>query len=167
MHTGRIDMIRRSKILTRTAILVLLLSTSEPLAAQAYPGHHNPSQVTGPRFVIGREGGNIRPFTVTIAADGTVTTTGAIQPASQHVKLGPDTLKGLTKLAKAEGFFSLPNTVSGSKVLPDVASLYITVRTSTVAKTVKQHGGKNHAFSELYAVLMAAAGTCDGFAQAC
>jgi hypothetical protein len=157
----------RNKSFIRSTLLALTLGIVAPLAAQAHPVSYRPSLTVPALFVVGREGGNIRPFTVAIAADGTVTTTGAIQPSNSHVKLGSDTLKGLLKLARAERFFALPDTITGAGVLPDVASLYIAIHTGNTSKTVREHGGHSAAFSQLYAVLMAAAGTCDGFAQVC
>jgi hypothetical protein len=150
-----------------SALAALFLASIAPLVSQAHTVTHNRLQSPASLFVVGREGGNIRPFTVTILEDGTVNTTGAIQLSRQGEKLGPDTLKGLVKLARAEHFFTLPDTISGTNVLPDVASLYVTVRTGNAAKTVREHGSHNSAFSQLYAVVMAAAGTCDGFAQVC
>lgn len=109
---------------------------------------------TTPLFVFGREGGNIRPFKVTIGADGTVA--GTLTNA--HIQLSPDTLNGLMKLARAEGFFTLPNRIVGHG-LPDIAGRYISVTTANgVTKSVHVRFAHNAAFDQLYGVLSAVVG---------
>jgi hypothetical protein len=76
-------------------------------------------------------------------------------------------LLALYKLAKAEKFFSLPDQINGSGFHPDTASLYVTITSSSGSKTVKVHATRNAAFSQLYSLILAVAGACDGANGAC
>lgn len=147
--------------ITASALVIAALSGSLPataLAAGAHGPHRLTSVMSTPTFTFGREGGNIRPFTVVIAADGTVTVTGAIKVSSPSPHLSTDAPAGLLKLAKAERFFRMPRLISGSHVLPDFASLFIAIHRAGGTKTVSVHGARRPRFNQLYAVLMAAAG---------
>jgi len=106
-------------------------------------------------FAFGREGGNIRPLTVTIDATGLVTATTGTATSPPH--LTTDALDGLLTLARAEGFFALPSRIVGHG-LPDVAGRFITIHTATTTKTVHVRFAPNAAFDQLYAVLAAASG---------
>jgi hypothetical protein len=109
-------------------------------------------------FTFGRSGGNIAPFRVVIARNGRVTSQGPVTLANAHHAVSADALRGMLKLAQAEGFFSLPRTVLCPRTLPDVASFFVTVSRSTGTKTVTVHGGCRARFNEVYAVLSAVAG---------
>jgi hypothetical protein len=150
------------RILLPVAALILALiaaNASAPLSRAASPAgpSHRSMAKEGPYFVFGRKGGNIRPFTVSIALDGVVTVSGPVA-AREPLTLSRDALGGLLRLAKAEKFFSLPAHIKGGQVLPDVASLYITIYGQTGPTTVDEHGAVNRHFDQLYAVLMAVAG---------
>ena len=109
-----------------------------------------------PTFAFGRTGGNIVPAKITIGKDGRVTTTG-----SMHVTLtqaSPALRNGLGKLARAEGFFSMPAFVACPAVNPDVAARFVTVTAAGKTRTVTSHGSCKPAFEELYAVLSASVG---------
>ena len=110
-----------------------------------------------PAIVFGRRGGNILPMQVAIYGDGTITYRGG-RPLSTTFTMLPDAVAGLERLATAEGFWTMPPKVGSSHVLPDLATLYITVRQgcSTVTKTVSGRGGPLGGFGELYDVLLAA-----------
>lgn len=110
-----------------------------------------------PPFVFGRVGGNIRPFTVTIASNGQISASGPVSTSARS-RVSAAAIKGLIKLARAEGFFALPDQIEGNHVLPDVASLFITVNAGGQTKTVRLHGVHNAPFEQLYAVLTAVAG---------
>jgi hypothetical protein len=121
----------------RAAVAIL---ASGALAAPASAG----------TIVFGRKGGNILPYTVTIAADGAVAARGAAQGV--RPRLSPAAVTGLLRLARAEALAA--GTTSCPGVLPDAASFWVRVggRTTTV------HGGCQPRFNELYAVLSAAVG---------
>jgi hypothetical protein len=131
-----------------TVVAVLTLSTGAAAAGSA---------ATQPSFAFGRTGGNIEPFTVTIARDGSVTSTGPVQPAKH--RLAVSTLARLAKLASTEHFFGLPQRVTCPVSLPDFAYRSVTVSTSaTRRRTVLVRGGCQPGFTTLYAALAAAVG---------
>lgn len=139
------------------AAMGLVLAGALPVAALASHGTaQQPAALHQPAFVAGREGGNIRPSTVTIYSDGTVSVSGA-GAGSSHPQLSKDALDGLMKLARAEGFFTLPGRIIGHG-LPDISGRYITIHSAGSTKTVHVRFVQNAAFDQLYAVLMAVAG---------
>jgi hypothetical protein len=85
-------------------------------------------------FAFGRIGGNIRPFTVTIAADGTAHASGAVTVGRK--KLTPAQLAGLKHTAAVNSFVTLPAVTACPGTLPDVAATFIRVG----ARTVRVHG---------------------------
>jgi hypothetical protein len=109
-----------------------------------------------PTFAFGRTGGNIVPFTVRIVKDGRVTTSGAVRVTATAAST--PLRNGLAKLARAEGFFSMPATIACGGVNPDIASRFVTVTSGGKTRTVMEHGTCKPAFEELYAVLSAAVG---------
>jgi hypothetical protein len=89
---------------------------------------------TSTGFAFGREGGNIRPFTVTIAAGGHVQITGPV-----HVgvtKLTSAQLASLGRVAQQVHFTTLPARTMCPNTLPDVATTVVRVG----ARTVWVHG---------------------------
>jgi hypothetical protein len=113
-----------------------------------------------PPVAFGRTGGNIRPVATQIFGDGTVIYAGSAAAAPTY-KIQPDAVLGLKRLAQAEGFASWPATFSGKRLFPDVATLFITIRSGCLAtaKTVKVGPGANQpSFVELWDTLMAASG---------
>jgi hypothetical protein len=140
-----------------------------PLTALAHnaQSHRSLKQASNLSFAVGREGGNIRPFSVTIQTDGTVAVSGPVTVKNSGAHLSKDAMQALYKLAKAEKFFSLPDQINGPGFHPDSASLYVTVSSSSGSKTVKVHAAKNTAFSQLYSLILAVAGACDGVNGSC
>lgn len=134
--------------------LALLITTfalgAAPAAVVAVPSASQAS------FVFGRTGGNIMPFTIGIARDGTVTARGPVQP-SRH-QLSVRTLARLTTLASTQHFFALRHQTNCPGSLPDFAFRVITVRTSEASRTVLVRGGCRPGFNVLYAALSAAVG---------
>ena len=109
-----------------------------------------------PTFTFGRTGGNIVPFTVTIGANGHVSTTG-----TQKLTVTFATVplrNGLGKLAKAEGFWTMATVLDCGKINPDVASRFITITAAGKSRTVRSRAVCSPAFEELYAVLSASVG---------
>ena len=51
-----------------------------------------------------------------------------------------------------------PRKIECAGTLPDVATLYVTVRSGPRARTVSEHGACNKRFNRVYAALQAAAG---------
>ena len=110
---------------------------------------------SGPSFAFGRLGGNIKPLDVRIGAAGRVTVDGEPRPpALSHAKL-----QTLLRVALAQRFFALPQKIVCPGQLPDFATLYVTVRTGTRARTVTQRGNCNKRFIRVYVALQSAVGS--------
>ena len=98
-------------------------------------------------FAFGRLGGNIRPYTVSIASDGRVRVSG---PATAgRTKLTAAQLASLDRAATAARFASSPAMTNCPGTLPDIASTFIRVG----AKSVRVHGGCVPRFSKLFKAL--------------
>ncbi len=106
------------------------------------------SQQTG--FALGRTGGNIRPFTVSIAADGRVSVSGPVQAG--RMKLTRAQLAALAKIAADVRFTTLPKTTNCAGTLPDVASTFVRVG----ARTVRVHGECLARYTRLWKALSGA-----------
>jgi hypothetical protein len=106
------------------------------------------SQQTG--FALGRIGGNIRPFTVVIAADGRVSVSGPVQAG--RTTLTRAQLAALDKLAADARFTTLPKTTNCAGTLPDVASTFVRVG----ARTVRVHGACVPRYARLWRALTGA-----------
>ena len=150
------------------AILAIVLASALPLAAFAsrgsgaahrYHRSHAVATQTGQTvFTFGIQGGNIRPWSVTISDTGAVSSTGSITVRTQSLAEARDTLNGLLKLADAENFFAQPGLTQCSGTLPDVAARWIRIQASGDTKKDAVHGTCNAAFNQIYAVLTASVG---------
>jgi hypothetical protein len=105
-------------------VLTAVMAGTLPAAAAVQP--------TG--FAFGRLGGNIRPYTVTIANSGTVHTTGAVVVGRKH--LTSPQLASLNRVATETQFATLPKATSCSGSMADIAATYVRV----AARTVRVHG---------------------------
>jgi hypothetical protein len=106
---------------------------------------------TAASFVFGRAGGNIEPFTVRVAADGSVVANGPAQPRKR--KLGAADLARVMRVVVAQRFFSLPRTTYCPKTLPDFVARFVTVHLHGVSRRVLVHGDCSSRFSAVYAAL--------------
>lgn len=98
-------------------------------------------------FSFGRVGGNIMPFTLAIATDGTVKATGA---APDHrTALTKIQLANLNRVAFVVDFEHMPAVTACPKTLPDIAAQFIRVG----ARTVRVHGGCLKGFNHLWVAL--------------
>jgi hypothetical protein len=136
-----------TRILTLISVAAALVSLGAGAAA---------SGTTPASFAFGRTGGNIQPFTVTIAKTGSVRATGPVQVVRHQITAR--TLARLTTLATTEHFFSLRRQVSCPGTLPDFAFRSVTVSTAAASRTVLVRGDCRPGFSTLYAALSAAVG---------
>ncbi|HLY94188.1 MAG TPA: hypothetical protein VKP14_05020 [Gaiellaceae bacterium] len=100
-------------------------------------------------FSFGRTGGNIIPFTVTIATSGRVQVSGPVQ-VDKHT-LTQAQLAGLNRIAAQVRFSSLQGAMC-PRTLPDVASTFI----KKGPHTVRVHGTCVAAYQRLWAALTAA-----------
>jgi hypothetical protein len=101
------------------------------VAASALPAS---SAIRPTGFAFGRTGGNIRPYSVTIANSGVVRTSGAVEV--RRKMLTSLQLGGLNRVATETSFVTLPKATNCRGALPDVAATYIRVG----ARTVHVHG---------------------------
>lgn len=104
----------RGTLLTLVAVAILLAAAAAASAAPHRSG-----------FAFGRTGGNIRPFTVTIANSGIVTVRGPAQVGRKQ--LTPVQLGHLNLTAVKVRFSRLPKARSCAGTLPDVAYTFIRV----------------------------------------
>jgi hypothetical protein len=132
---------------------VVTVALAVPLAV--FAGASGQRQAA-PTFAFGRKGGNIVPAKVSIGKDGRVTTTGAVKTTLTQASL--PLRNGLARLARAEGFFTMPASIACPGVNPDIASNFVTVTAGGKSRTVTVHGSCRPAFEELYAVLTASVG---------
>ena len=142
----------RTRLVRLLRLALLLVALALPLAAAAQAPKATVS------FSFGRTGGNIAPFTVTIARDGHLSTKGPVQLAKTDAVISAAALTGLLKLAQAEKFFALPTAVRCKQTPPDFAASFVAVSRASGSKTVTVHGDCRQAFSQLYAVVSAVAG---------
>jgi hypothetical protein len=125
------------------AIAVLAAVLTAPAGATA----------RGPSFAFGRGGGNVVPLDVRIATTGRVTVDGAYRRTLTQTRL-----RALLRVALDQRFFALPKHIVCPNLLPDFATLYVTVRTASRVRTVTQRGGCNKRFIRVYDALSTAAG---------
>ena len=98
-------------------------------------------------FAFGRAGGNIMPFTVSIATSGRVTATGA---APAHTtKLSKLRLANLNRAVLDSQFEAMPAVTNCKGTLPDIASQVIRVG----GRTVRVHGGCVARFNRLWTAI--------------
>lgn len=163
-------MSRTFRFFSAVAMLALVVATPDlthaspnhaSSAKRARISHHLPTGSTAATvFSFGIQGGNLRPWSVVLALDGSIIATGVV--ATTHALTTPqDTLKGLLALADAEGFFSLSKQIGcpGGNAGPDISARTIAVSTSTGTRRVSVFGSCKAPFNQLYAVLQQVAGT--------
>jgi len=98
-------------------------------------------------FAFGRNGGNIIPFTVTVAASGRVTTTGAA-PA-HRTTVTKAQLAAVERVVIAAHYSKLPAVTACPGTLPDVAAQWIRAD----GRTVRVHGGCLAGFNRVWDAL--------------
>ena len=101
-------------------------------------------------FAFGRVGGNIIPFTVTIAATGAVKREGPAPGTATH--LTKEQLAVLNRVAVETKFTKLPAVTACPNTLPDVAAQFIRVG----GRTVRVHGSCLARFNRVWAALVKA-----------
>jgi hypothetical protein len=126
------------------------------VAAAALPAQGGAGSSTAISFAFGRIGGNIAPFTVRIAADGSVSSAGPVRPLKS--RLDPSGVARLAAVEAAQRFFALPLVIRCPNTLPDFASQFVTVRRAGAARRVLVHGDCSLRFTRLYSALAKAVG---------
>ncbi len=105
------------------------------------------TQPTG--FAFGRAGGNIRPYTVSIANSGVVRRSGTVRVGRTHVIA--QQLVSLNRIATEVSFTMLPASTNCKGTLPDIAATFIRIG----ARTVRVHGGCVPRYQRLLKALQA------------
>ena len=98
-------------------------------------------------FAFGRLGGNIRPYTVSIASDGRVRVSGAATVG--RTKLTAEQLATLDRAAADARFPGMPPMTNCPGTLPDIATTFV----RWGAKTVRVHGNCVPRFAKLFTAL--------------
>lgn len=153
--------------MTRSLGVALLLALALPFNALASPnvaaGHkrypvHLKSSYGQATITFGIEGGNIRPWSVTLNYNGSIVGNDYRKPTNSHLLDPKNSMSGLQKLADAEGSGAMPAMRQCGSVLPDVASRFVTIATAAGTHKVSVRGLCNTHFNELWAVLASTAG---------
>jgi hypothetical protein len=98
-------------------------------------------------FAFGRSGGNIQPYTVSIANDGSVRVSG---PATVgRSKLTQLQIAGLNRIATANGFGRIAAVTNCPGTLPDIAATFVRVG----PRTVRVHGTCIARYQRVFAAL--------------
>jgi hypothetical protein len=151
---------------------LLALTTFVPGAGVTHAAQHAapvtyrlPTNPRSPAFRFGLQGGfsNVGPFTVIIYVGGRVSLSKVQQNSPIHLvnpraTIYPIALTGLLKLAKAEGFFSMPKKIVPKHLVSDMGTAFISIYTTAGVKTVSVVGNDSTPFYELYALLNYVAG---------
>ncbi|MDX6399516.1 MAG: hypothetical protein QOF27_122 [Gaiellaceae bacterium] len=98
-------------------------------------------------FAFGRLGGNIRPYTVSIAADGKVAVSGSATVG--RMKLTATQLATLNRAVADARFGAFPPATNCPGTLPDIAATFIRFG----AKTVRVHGNCVARYAKLFTAL--------------
>jgi hypothetical protein len=98
-------------------------------------------------FAFGRLGGNIRPYTVSIASDGRVRVSGPV--TAGRTKLTAAQLASLDRSAANARFAVLPAMTNCPGTLPDIAMTFVRVG----SKTVRVHGNCVARYAKLFTAL--------------
>ncbi len=153
--------------MTRSLGAALLLALALPFTALASPnvaaGHkrypvHLKSSYGQATITFGIEGGNLRPWSVTVNYSGSIVANDYRKPMNTHLYDPKNSMNGLQKLADAEGFGAMPAERQCGSALPDVASRFVTIITAAGTHKVSVRGLCNRQFNELWAVLASTAG---------
>ncbi len=153
--------------MTRSLGVALLLALALPFTALASPNSaashkrypvHLKSSYGQATISFGIEGGNMRPWSVTLNYNGSIVGNDYRKPTNTHLYDPKNSMNGLQKLADAEGFGAMPATRQCGKVLPDVAFRFVSISTAASEHKVSVRGLCNAQFNELWAVLASTAG---------
>jgi hypothetical protein len=112
------------------------LAAASPVGAGAQRG-----------FAFGRLGGNIIPFTVSIANDGSVKASGPVKVGRRHLTLLQ--IGNLNRIAATNAFGSLAKVTNCPGSLPDIASTFVRIG----PRTVRVHGSCLRGYQRIYAAL--------------
>lgn len=150
----------------RAAAALCVLATAAAVPASASSGNTSKAKCTtskpkthhtlktanaAPAISLGATGGNLVPWNVTVAGDGTITGNGWNKPKNAQLSDPKNALPALFKLADSENFWSMPSFTNCTGTLPDVTSLYLEINSSSGTKRVTVHGACKANFNQLIA----------------
>ena len=137
-------------------LTLLALAAPAALSAQARSSCAPLPAARGATISFGNSGGNLRPDSVDVRADGRVTLAGGRAGPT----LDPAAVAGLARLARTGGFWQLtPAPITRPPRIPDAARQLIVVRlTCGTHRAVYPGTDAPPAFAELYALLVAVTG---------
>ena len=115
-----------------------------------------PAAAAAPSYSFGRSGGNIAPFTVTIAPSGKVSVSGPAKVG--RTSLTPAQLAGLRAAISAAKLSSLPARTICAGTLPDFASEFVTAG----GRTVSVRGSCSPPFRRAWFALVSATRLANG-----
>ena len=98
-------------------------------------------------FAFGRLGGNIRPYTVSIASNGSVRVSGSV--TAGRMNLTAAQLATLDRAVTDARFGAFPSMTNCPGTLPDIATTFIRLG----AKTVRVHGNCVARYAKLFTAL--------------
>jgi hypothetical protein len=133
------------------ALALLVPTVTRAGKSSGIGSHHLTSNPTSPAVVFGGTPViGMHPFSTTIDVNGTVTGAG-LRPLKARVSLD---LNAIVKLAEAEGFFSMPSVLTGSRPNVDNGPLFITIYTTSGTKSVTMRPTSDSTrFRQLFGVL--------------
>lgn len=129
------------------------LPTSLPAITQ--PSTASTTKLLSTSF--GREGGNIRPYSIVIDEKGTITSDYPSDCIKKGSALSAPELKTVLDKATTDAFTQLPAQIGSHLPMPDRASLFVEVTTSQGTKKVDLASGTNTTFTDLFDYLTSAA----------
>ena len=109
-----------------------------------------PAAASAARYSFGRQGGNIAPYTVSIAASGAVYSTGPVKVG--RTTLTPAQLGAIAKTVSSADFGTLAATTLCLGTLPDFAATWISVG----RRKVSVRGSCSPRFDRVWAALSGA-----------
>jgi hypothetical protein len=131
----------------RRGHVTIVVTAAAWLAAAAGSGA---ATVPAQGFAFGRAGGNIVPFTVTIAAGGRVHASGPVRVGRRMLTHAQ--LTALANVVAQARFTTLPAVTNCPGTLPDVAATFVRVG----VRTVRVHGDCVPRYTRVWNALTAA-----------
>ena len=109
----------------------------------------------GPAITFGHEGGNLRPRTFTVTADGTIRSGGATAASDSMAAIAPAAVRALARLARGGGFWTVPSPrIVRPPANPDAAREFIEVKLTCGSHRAEYVAdGAPAAFADLFALL--------------
>jgi hypothetical protein len=112
-----------------------------------------PARASGPVLVFGHKGGNLRPYTVAIYADGRVKALSGHPPLKTE-RLAVEKLRELLSKARDKSFWEAgAGEAQGQPRLPDYGFVFVKVRPTSSKRLIVHSGAQVGPLGEFYALL--------------